>query len=104
MAIERFNISLQRQPLCVFRIRGLPILTPAPLQLKMVLPWVGLALPSQERSQRPRARNGYRTRTNTNPNDTEANAAGRSVRVALKSKLQGGLCAEGTKHNTSIPL
>jgi len=30
----------------------------------------------------------YRTRTNTNPNDTEANAAGRSVRacVARKSK------------------
>ena len=31
---------------------------------------------------------GTRTRTNTNPNDTEANAAGRSVRacVARKSK------------------
>ena len=30
----------------------------------------------------------HRTRTNTNPNDTEANAAGRSVRacVARKSK------------------
>jgi hypothetical protein len=40
-----------------------------------------------------------------NPNDTEASAAGSSIRacVARKSKTQRGECLEGRKHNTSIP-
>jgi len=40
-----------------------------------------------------------------NPNDTEASAAGSSIRacVARKSKTQREECLEGRKHNTSIP-